>query len=110
MGEKDIFPFLGREKLIQVLGNGSKQPSNAEVKDMHLPLLNTNACLLGPGRSTHMYGMPCRSWHAFYVLDVQHVCVVCLLGPGHSEANKDLLSLPGNSELSRSNKGNLTEE
>lgn len=49
MGEKDIFPFLGREKLIQVLGNGSKQPSNAEVKETHLPLLNTNACLVGPG-------------------------------------------------------------
>lgn len=54
--------------------------------------------------------MPCRSWHAFYVLDAQHVCMVCLLGPGHSEANKDLLSLPGNSELSRSNKGNLKNE
>ena len=36
--------------------------------------------------------------------------MVCLLGSGHSEANKALPSLSGSSELSRGNGGNLMAE
>lgn len=86
------------------LGNGNMLPSSAE-----------------PGRNVFTFAqhkcMPSRSWalstcvwHALSVLDAQHVGVVCLLGPGHPEANKDLLSLSGSSELSGGNERNLMGE